>query len=231
MIELNATNDSPRLLWGLLRRRQCVALTWRGWLLALLILGTAATLAVRNAYYFLAVTDPVPGGILVVEGWGPDFFLKEAIEEFRRNHYQQMLVTGGPLGKGTMFAQYKTYAEFSVAELEALGFDHNLLHAIPAEEVSRDRTYTSAMAVKNWLKEQGMNPASLTLMSMGTHSRRSRLLYEKTFGSGVKVGIIAVRDGSVDPHRWWTTSQGFRSVTDEMIAYIYARFLFQTPTE
>ena len=231
MIEPNATNDSPHLLWGLLRRRQCVALTWRGWLLVLVILGTAATMAVRNVYYFLAVTDPVPGGILVVEGWGPDFFLKEAIEEFRRNHYQQLLVTGGPLGKGAMFAQYKTYAEFSAAELEALGFDHNLLHAIPAQEASRDRTYTSAMAVKDWLKAQGIAPKSLTLMSLGTHSRRSRLLYEKTFGNGVRVGIIAVQDGSVDPRHWWTTSQGFRSVTDEMIAYIYARFLFQTSTE
>jgi len=231
MLEPNTTNNSPRLLWGLLRRRQCVALTWRGWLLGLLILGTAATLAVRNAYYFLAVTDPAPGGILVVEGWGPDIFLKDAIEEFRRNHYQQMLVTGTPIGKGGMFTQYKSNAELSAATMEAMGFDHNLLHAIPAQNVSRDRTYTSAMAVKNWLKEQGMNPASLTLISLGTHSRRSRLLYEKTFGDRVKIGIIAVQDGSVDPNRWWTTSQGFRSVTDEMIAYIYARFLFQTSTE
>ena len=224
-------SDTRPFLWGLLRRRECIAPTWRGWLLALLILGTAATLAVRNAYYFLAVTDPAPGGVLVVEGWGPDVFMEDAIAEFRRNHYRQMFVTGGPIDRGAMFTRYKTYAELAAATLESMGFDQSLLHAILAQEVSRDRTYTSALAVKKWLTEHGMNTTGITVMSMGPHSRRTRLLYEKAFGNGTKVGIIAVQDETIDEHRWWTTSQGFRSVVDEMVAYVYTRFLFHAPKE
>jgi len=220
-------NDTPPLLWGLLRRRQLITPTWRGWLLVLLILGIATTFAVRNAYYFLAVTDPVPGGILVVEGWGPDFFMRDAIEEFHRNHYQQLFVTGGPIGKSAMFAEYKTFAELAAATLEKMGFDHDLLHAIPAEEARRDRTFTSAVAVKDWLQAHGMGMTKITVMSLGPHSRRSRLLYEKAFGNNIKVGVVAVEDGEIDPQHWWTTSQGFRSVTDEMVAYFYARFLFK----
>lgn len=227
----NTMNENRPVLLGLMRRRQCVVPSWRGWLVILLVIGTAATIAVRNAYYFLAVTDPSPGDVLVVEGWGSDFFMKDAIEEFRRGHYKEMFVTGGPIEKGAMFSEYKTFAELAAATLVRMGFDPALLHAIPAQEARRDRTYTSALALKKWFREHGMNVTSLTLMSGGPHTRRSRLLYEKAFGSGVKIGVIAVEDPEADPQHWWTTSQGFRSVTDEMVAYVYARFLFQPSAE
>jgi hypothetical protein len=227
----NSMNESRPLLFGLLRRRRCLVPTWFGWLMLLLLLGTAATLAVRNAYYFLAPTDPAPGGVLVVEGWGSDLFMGDAIAEFRRDHYEEMVVTGGPLEKGSIFIKYKTYAELSAAILEGMGLDSALVHAVPARAARQDRTYASAMALKSWFNERGMRIPNLTVMSQGPHSRRSRLLYEMVFGPGVNVGIISVRDEEIDPARWWTTSAGFRAVTDEMIAWLYARFLFHPPRE
>lgn len=183
-------------------------------------------MAVRNAYDFLAVNDPVPGGILVVEGWGPDFFLSEAVEEFRRGHYEGMFVTGGPIEKGSLFTEYKTYAQLAGASLLRMGMDEKDLHIIPADYVRKDRTYASAVALRNWLQAHHATVKKLSIMSMGPHSRRSRLLYEKAFGDQLRVGIVAVKDDEIDPKRWWATSQGFRSVTGEMIAYLYARFLF-----
>ena len=46
-------------------------------------------------------------------------------------------------------------------------------------------------------------------------------------GPGVKVGIIAVEPQDYDPRRWWASSAGFRAVTDEAIAYLYARLIFR----
>jgi hypothetical protein len=231
MNKTESMNDNRVFLCGLLRHQRCMMPTWRGWIAILLTVTLATSMAVRNAYNFLAVTDPVPGGYLVVEGWGPDLFMQDAISEFRRNHYKEMFVTGGPIEKSAMFCEFKTYAELATATLVRMGFDPGLLHAIPARKVRQDRTYTSALALKKWLREHGMNVTSLTIISMGPHSRRSRLLYQKAFGNKIKVGIIAVEDQETDPQHWWTNSQGFRSVTDEMVAYVYARFLFHPSNE
>lgn len=224
-------DQEPPILSGLFRRRQCILPTWRGWLLFLVLGAAAITFAIRGAYYFLAINDPVPSrnGILVVEGWGDDAFMEYAISEFHRGHYEQLFATGGPLDKGSMFAKYKTYAEFSVASLIKLGFDPALVHAIPAQEVCKDRTYASAVALRKWIESHGMKVTSLNLFSEGCHSRRSRLLFQKAFGDTAKVGIIAYENPEFDPDAWWTTSNGFRTVTGEMIAYIYARFLFHPP--
>jgi len=57
------------------------------------------------------------------------------------------------------------------------------------------------------------------------------LLYEKAFGKGSEVGIIAVPDHGYDAKRWWASSKGFRDVTDEAIAYVYARLIFRAPRD
>jgi hypothetical protein len=64
---------------------------------------------------------------------------------------------------------------------------------------------------------------------MGPHSRRSRLLYQKAFGSRVKVGVFSRPDEEYDSKRWWASSVGFEQVIGEGIAYLYARVLFHPP--
>ena len=205
--------------------------TWKGWLVLLLVCGIPAILAARHAYYFLAMNAPVPGGILVVEGWGPDFFMIEAAKEYQRNHYDGVYVTGVPIEAGASFTNFRTYADMGGAILEKMGIDSKSLHVVPAEGVARDRTYTSALALKKWLSDHNVNVKVLTVITVGAHARRSHLLYEKAFGDGVNVGVIAVRDEGMDPDHWWRSSPGFRAVTDEMAAYIYARFLFHEGAE
>ena len=232
---MRAVNDNKSFCMGFLRRRTCVTPTWRGWLLLVFIFMAVSIMAVRNAYFFLAPTDPIPGegGMLVVEGWGPDWMMADAIHEFQTGRYDGLCATGGPIEKGEMFAEYKTYAELSAASILKMGIDPKLVHAIPAFAVKRDRTYASAMALKKWLRDHGVKPGRINLVSGGAHSRRSRLLYEYVFGKDPKIGIIALPDPDeeIDPRKWWTTSAGFRAVTGEMIAYVYARFLFKIPNE
>jgi hypothetical protein len=215
-----------RLLFGLLQRRECVVPTWRGLLLAVCAGALAGLLFVRNIYPFLAVTEPSPGGVLVIEGWASDFAMTQAIEEFRRHPYATFLVTGGPIEKGAVFSEFKTYAEFGEATLERMGVALEQVHAVPAPHVDKDRTYVSALALKEWLQQRQLPTDNVNILSMGCHSRRSRLLFERAFGPDTKIGITALEEPGWLAKPWWQTSYGVRAVLNEVMAYFYARILF-----
>jgi hypothetical protein len=200
--------------------------TVRGWLAIVLFLVLAATGAVRGVYSFLSVQDSVPGGVLVTEGWAPDYALAEGLAEFRQHHYEGIFSTGSPMDEGGVLSEYKTYADLSAAILIRLGADPQTVHAVPSPAVAQDRTYASALALRDSLRAHGVAMEKVNVVSVGTHSRRTRLLYEKAFGPSTRVGIIAVPHRDFEPERWWRSSQGFRIVTGELIAYFYARFLF-----
>jgi len=212
--------------WGLLKRRICLLPTLRGWLLLLIPSAALLILGFRNLNAFFAVNDPVPDGVLVVEGWSPDYALEIAKLEVKRNPYHRLYVVGGPLEQGAPFSEYKTYAELGSAILLRMGMSNDTVQAVPTAYVQKDRTYTAAVALQNWLRQHGTIPKEINLISVGAHARRSRLLFEKAFGSSTRVGIMAVEDRNYDPSHWWKSSEGVRSVVGETIAYCYARFLF-----
>jgi hypothetical protein len=220
-----------RSFWGLLRRRHCLVPTWRGWLILWLAMMVACALAVRAVHPFLAVTDPVPGEALVAEGWMPDYAIQQVIEEFRHNRYDALYVTGGPIEHGERLSEFKTYAEFGAAVIERFGLPTNVVQAVPAPMVRQDRTFAAALALKHWLHRHGTIPAKINVISTGAHARRTRLLFEKAFGKSALIGIIAVDEQRYDPKHWWKTSNGFRDVVSETVAYVYARFLFRAPPE
>ena len=221
--------ENNKALWGFFCRRQCLVPTLRGWLALGLSLGTAAFLGVRQMGPFLSVNDPAPGGVLVVEGWAPDYGLEAAIAEFNRNHYAKLFVTGVPLEQGAPLSEYKTYAELGAAILLKLGLSTNVVQPVPATGVRKDRTFATATSLKHWMQEHGMKPTRVNLMTLGPHARRSRLLFQKALGDGVTVGIIAIPCRDFDPAHWWRSSAGVRVVIAEAMAYAYARFLFSPP--
>ncbi|MBI3418396.1 MAG: YdcF family protein [Verrucomicrobia bacterium] len=217
--------------WGLLRHRQCLLPTARGCLLLLVVISLTIAFALGNIHSWLAVHEPIPGSVLVVEGWGPDYMLEEARTEFNQHLYERLLVTGGPFLQGMPFSEFKTQAELSAAILVRLGMNSNVVHAVPSPAARQDRTYASALALKRWFLLNGGVPSQINLISLGVHARRTRLLFERALGKGTQVGIMAVESRDYDPRRWWRTSQGFRVVTDEVVAYLYARFIFSPPPE
>ena len=216
---------------GLFRRRECVVPTLRGWLVILLVCAGLAVGFVRNIYSFLAVNDPQPGGVLVVEGWASEEVMQIVIEEFQRGHYDGIYCTGGPIEDSSPLAPFHTFAEYGAMLLAKLGCDPKRVHVVPSPKAVRDRTYFSAVSLKRSLAEQGNVSPTVNLFSMGAHSRRSRLLFQKAFGDQARIGIVVADNPDYDPRRWWTTSAGFRNVTDEVIAYLYARFLFRESAE
>ena len=76
----------------------------------------------------------------------------------------------------------------------------------------------------------GLTNASIDIVSIGVHARRSWVLFEKAFSS-VDVGVIAIKPIRYDTTRWWLSSEGVRNVISESIAYLYARFIFSPPSK
>jgi len=214
---------------GLLQSRVCLVPTWRGWALLLLV-ATCFTLIVgRQLCALLSVNDPVPGGVLVVEGWVPTYAAREALDEFQRRPYTGIYVTGEPIEEGTLFSSYQNLADYTAAKLIGMGAAPASVHAVRGPYVDKDRTYSMAETLKKRLEDDGIPTEKITVISLGVHSRRSQLLYQMTFGPNSRVGMLAVVDRDFDPNRWWQSSAGVRSVIDETIAYIYARVIFRPP--
>ena len=182
--------------------------------------------SIRGIHPFLAVNNPVDGGALVVEGWLPDYALQGAITEFGKGHYHRVFVTGGPLDNGAPLSEYRTFAELGAATLLHLGLNSNVVQAVPAPRVRLDRTYASAVALKDWLQKQGSTETNINLVSLGAHARRTHLLFQKAFGDKFHIGVIALDNQDYDPNHWWKSSAGVRTVLDESIAYLYARLWF-----
>ena len=97
---------------------------------------------------------------------------------------------------------------------------------VPSRVTARERTYSSAAALRDWFREHNAPVQSINVLTEGAHARRTRLLYQEAFGRSMTVGIIAVSNPEFNPRQWWRYSNGVREVIGESIAYIYARFFF-----
>jgi hypothetical protein len=188
---------------------------------------TAGGTLVKQIHPFLAPTHRVEAEILVVDGPMHLYGLKAVMEEFQRGKYRRLVTTGGACDEGENVEPDDTYAKMNAGILKRLGVSSNVIDAVPARPVRRDRTYASAMAVKAWLASEQPQVTALNLMSVGPHARRSRLLYEEALGERIPIGIIAIEDRDYDPRAWWQYSEGVKQVISETAAYLYARFLFR----
>lgn len=223
----NADAATERRRFRLWRRRSCPVPTWQGSLLAFLLFAVLTVTTVPKFHQFLALNRPLERGILVVEGWLPDYAMEQALEHYRTGRYTAVYVTGGPLEYGGPLSEYRTYAEAGAAILTKLGVDTNRLFAVPAPKVRQDRTYASALELKRWLASHHTEVHDITVLTQALHARRSCLLFAKAFGPGVQVGSIAIDAESYDSDKWWKSSQGVRGVISETLAYIYARVFFR----
>jgi DUF218 domain len=222
---LKPSNES----WSLWTRRECTVPTLRGWILLVVLGAVFVVLVIGKAHSFLTVNDPLPSDILVIEGWIPDYALQGTLTDVTHGRYRKVLVTGGPISAGTYLCGYTNWAELGANTLIRLGADTNIVEALPAGRVSRDRTYASAVALRAWFRLHQIDATPLNILTMADHSRRTRLLFREALGSDYPVGIISIEDRDYDPRRWWKTSEGVRTVIGEMLAYGYARFLFWPP--
>ena len=222
-----ASGPKQRALGGLLVRQYRWGLSrWARFFLLVLALGLVVT-AILGVYPFLAITQRVDTDVLVVEGWVHSYAIRISTEEFKNHSYHRAFTTGGPVvGTGGYINDYQTAASVGADLLKKAGIPAELVQMVPSHAMGRDRTYSSAIALRDWLREHDMQVRSLNIVTEGAHARRTRLLFEKALGPGIRVGVIAVPSPDYNAMRWWRYSEGVEEVIDEGVAYVYARFFF-----
>lgn len=223
---------SPRVVTGqkclgLINRRERWGLSARG-----LLIGMAVSIALFvgwlfGVYPFFAVTERVESRLLAVEGWVDLYAVKAAADEFEAGAYERVFTTGGPVhGMGGYTNDFNTSASVGAGRLKAAGVAPERVQMVPSRVTARDRTYSSAVALRTWCQENHVPLTSINVVTADVHARRTRLLYQKALGDSVQVGVIAVPNPDYESRRWWLYSQGVRSVVGECIAYLYARLVF-----
>ena len=218
------------ILGGIIDRKERWGLTWRGgFLLAGLVLFLGISM-VQLIHPFLAPTVRVPARLLVIEGWSPPITMKQAAAEFHTGGYEQAVLVRPILDVGDKYESGRYSADWMARLLVQDGIPDDKLTTLCPDIAHKDRTYHSALAVKEWMEAQHLSLNSLDVATEGAHARRSWLLYEKAFGPDMRVGIVAMQIPDYDPKHWWRTSAGVREVIGESIAYIYAKFLFWPAT-
>ena len=216
-----------RAIWGLVDRRERWSLSWRGRLIVISVLLLLSVLVLKGVYPFLAITQRVNANTLVVEGWINEYAIRAAVKEFQDNRYQRVFTTGGPVeGTGGYTNDFMTSASVGADLLKKAGVPEQSLQMVPSRVMDRDRTYGSAVALRNWFRHHNMVVSGINVVTEDVHARRTRLLFQKALGKKVQVGIIAVANADYPANKWWHYSQGLKNVVSEFAAYLYARFLF-----
>ncbi len=199
---------------------------WRptrwGFLLIFLLIGVLAVGLISTLYPFLAQNAPVPQPeLIIIEGWLGDAELASVLANDQPGAL--WVVTGGPIQFGASLFEEKTYAEVSAVRLRKLGIPPEAIIVASAPNTSKNRTYVSALAVREKLEEAGLFGRPANLYTLGAHSRRSFFLYRRAFGPDAPLGVVSLESTEYDLHRWCCSSLAFRHVVSEWIAWFYVQ--------
>jgi len=168
---------------------------------------------------FLATTLPVDGDILVVESWfWESSAMKEVKEEFNHGHYKWLVAVGTPIES----LDQKSSAEVAARRLQELGVDESRIIMLPVPVMKLHQTYTFALALRNWLIRSKTQTTGVNVFTLGTHARKSLVLFKRALGSGIKVGVIAGTEDHFDASRWWLSARGIYWVIGRTFGYLYA---------
>ena len=220
-----------KILWGLVTRRERLGLSWPGWGLLLLLSAGIFLFLILTVQPFLTETQRVNSDVFVMEGWLREYAVRKVVSDFQNGSGRIIYTTGGPItGTDGGANDSNTLASEGASLLEKYGVPRAGVQMVPAHEVGRDRTYTSAVALRDWFQAHGLKIHGFNIFTEDAHARRTRLLFQEALGPHIQVGIISVPNPDYDATHWWRYSEGVRTVLGESIAYLYARLLFHPPS-
>ncbi len=195
------------------------------------ILSAAALLClfvfIFSIYDFLAINRPVAeANILVVEGWlWKSSAIKEAAEIFKQGKYDWLVTVGEPNDKDDQddgVDADKSTAELTARRLKEFGVDGKHIVQLPVPEVEKHQTYTCALTFRKWLAESKIKATGVDVFSLGTHARKSLVLFERALGQSVKVGVLAGTEDTFEPRYWLMSQRGIYVVARKFLGYVYA---------
>ena len=205
----------------LLSKRPAWCLTVQGWCVVLATLNAVLLLLLFGSGSFLSPTVRVEADVLVVEGWLPDYALKDAVEEFHRGKYRYVITAGSPLLSGYYLSDRKTSADLAAETLIKVGMSSNSIVRAPGPLVLRGRSLAHAKAVAAWLETHDPLAKGINVYTIGVHSRRTWMTFKAVSNGRFPVGVIAHPDAAFDLNRWWTSSEGIKAITTEGLGYLW----------
>jgi hypothetical protein len=66
--------------------------------------------------------------------------------------------------------------------------------AVPGKRVRINRTLSSALAFRDWLKTSDIEVIGINIVTRGTHARRTLMTYNKILDKKYEIGIISLPD-------------------------------------
>ena len=183
-------------------------------------------LGFKNIALYLALNKPHDSEYLVVEGWQSEQSLLQALMTFREENYRYLITTGGPDAR-TIEPRYSSFAEASAAFLLSRGINSDKVIIVSAPASAQNRTFLSAVMVRDWFIIHNSLPTSIDVFTEGVHARRTHVLYRKAFESMADIGIYASISENYDLKLWWKTSAGVKSVITEALGMFWVTCCFE----
>jgi hypothetical protein len=97
-------------------------------------------------------------------------------------------------GRSRIINNITSAAVLAKNRLVLLGIDSSLITPVPAKRVRVNRTLTSALAFRDWIKTENPDIKGINIISMGTHARRTWMTYNKILDEKYEIGIISLPD-------------------------------------
>lgn len=93
-----------------------------------------------------------------------------------------------------MINNFDTEGELARNKLLDMGIDSSIIKAIPGIRATINRTLASALSFRDWLKKTDIEVKGINIVSIGTHSRRTWMTYDKVLNKSYEIGIISLPD-------------------------------------
>lgn len=131
--------------------------------------------------------------------------------------YNSVYDVGALDGKGRINNNFNSHAELAKNALLSLGIDSSIIRAIPGKKVRLNRTLSSALAFRNWLKNSNIEVRGINIVTSGTHAGRTWMTYNKILHKKYEIGIISLPDYKEESSRKYKVLKTLR----ETIGIIY----------
>ena len=131
------------------------------------------------------------------EGGDRNLYVKEIIIDNKiiiPYQFNSVYDIGLPDGMNRIVNNYESHAEIARNKLLTLGVDSSLIIAAKGNRTGVNRTLASALAVRRWLKSYDGKIDGINIITLGIHSRRTLLTYNRVLDKSLEIGIISLSE-------------------------------------
>lgn len=204
----------------LFSRRNILWPTWGCWTALITLVFLPVLLWWSKGEAFLSKERRLTAEVLIVECWIGREGVTAAANEFKRESYSYIVATGSTIKRGWLF-DGQCVADLAKQQLLQLGIPDDKIIVARDRDTDRDRTFESAVSAFRELKARGINPSASNVFTLGSHARRSRLVFSKAFKNTSDIGVISWMPDGNQQANWWESSERTKAMITETFGLAY----------